>query len=358
MYLADISERFNRRIPKDQPVYHPVNAVLPGRRNNPPSMEKGKKILPLAVYNPIHYQELPELFMDYISSLTGKSPSTTGAGSEGALTKGPFNMLLPVYDLNSALLSYILGGYNAFSTPAGHIGANLRVDHDISIMVPEIWARLKEADRDPRNLIAEGSLEKIEDFEHDGVLVPASRLGYRMTDIFCYKYLGKLFDEPQAIFSEDILKPELQGLSAFVDGVLNIANGHKKAALDYFEDHSIQDAIPPIRALLHIMAYGEFEGHTLDDESIRTLFTKDYVLNSPWYAQRLRNKQQIEINLMTRKIANLEDFIANPVNASLISEFHYDSQLRKARETLVYLQSAEYLDSLQGTIGAETIGLL
>ena len=37
----------------------------------------------LAVYNPIHYQELPELFMDFICSLTGKSPSTTGAGSEG-----------------------------------------------------------------------------------------------------------------------------------------------------------------------------------------------------------------------------------------------------------------------------------
>ena len=44
---------------------------------------------------PIHYQELPELFMDFICSLTGKSPSTTGAGSEGALTKGPFNALRP-----------------------------------------------------------------------------------------------------------------------------------------------------------------------------------------------------------------------------------------------------------------------
>ncbi len=49
---------------------------------------------PLAVYNPIHYQELPELFMDFICSLTGKSPSTTGFGSEGALTKGPFNARL------------------------------------------------------------------------------------------------------------------------------------------------------------------------------------------------------------------------------------------------------------------------
>lgn len=357
MYLADIGERFSRRIPLDQAVYHPVNAVLPGRRNNPPGLEKGKKILPLAVYNPIHYQELPELFMDYISSLTGKSPSTTGAGSEGALTKGPFNMLLPVYDLNSALLSYILGGYNAFSTPAGHIGADLRVDHDISIMVPEIWARLKESERNPENLIAEGSLEKIEDFEHEGVLVPASRLGYRMTDVFCYKYFGKLFDEPQAIFSEEILKPELQGLNDYVDGVLNIANGHKKAALDYFEDGSVNDAIPPIRALLHIMAYGHYEGHSLHDAEIRQLFTRESVLSSDWYAERLRNKQQIDIKLMDKKIANLEAFIANPVNASVISEFHYDSRLRKAREALVTLKSAEYLDSLQGTLGAEKIAL-
>ena len=86
------------------PLCEPVNAVLVGRRNNPP--EPG--IRPLAVYNPIHYQELPELFMDFVCSLTGKSPSTTGAGSEGALTKGPFNALRPTVDLNNALVSFIL----------------------------------------------------------------------------------------------------------------------------------------------------------------------------------------------------------------------------------------------------------
>ena len=84
-----------------QPVYNPVHAVLPGRRNNPP--EPG--IRSLAVYNPIHYFELPELFMEFICSMTGKSPSTTGAGSEGALTKGPFNALPPIIDLNNALVS-------------------------------------------------------------------------------------------------------------------------------------------------------------------------------------------------------------------------------------------------------------
>ena len=46
--------------------------------------------------------------MDFVSSLTGKSPSTTGAGSEGALTKGPFNAVLPITDLNNALVSYLL----------------------------------------------------------------------------------------------------------------------------------------------------------------------------------------------------------------------------------------------------------
>jgi len=359
MHLAEISERFSRRIPLGQPVLMPVNSILPGRRNNPPGTEHGedgpKKIPPLSVYNPIHYQELPELFMDFISSLTGKSPSTTGAGSEGALTKGPFNMLLPVYDLNNALLAYILGDYNAFTTPAGHIGSQIRVDHDISMLVPEIWCRLKESDRDPAKLIREGSLEKLEDFEHNGVLIPASRLGWRITDIFCYKYLGKIFDEPQTIFSEEILKPEKQGLDDFAEGVLNIANGHRKAALNYFRDGSVEKAIPPIKALLHIMAYGHYNGHTLDSPEVRDLFKKENVLASDWYAERLRNKQKTDAARLEKIVANLEAFIADPVNESVISEFKYDERLKKAKETLAYVQSDAYLEELKGTIGASDI---
>lgn len=356
-YLAEIGERFSRRIPLDQPVLMPVNAILPGRRNNPPGEEGGKKILPLSVYNPIHYQELPELFMDYISSLTGKSPSTTGAGSEGALTKGPFNMLLPVYDLNSALLSYVLGDYNAFTTPAGHIGPGFKVDHDISMLVPEIWARLKESERNPEKLIREGSFEKLEDFDYNGVHVPAGMLGYRMTNVFCYKYLGKIFDEPQSIFSEEILKPEKQNMEAFVDGVLNIANGHRKAALNYFEDGSIEDAIPPIKALLHIMAYGNYNGHTIESAEVRDLFKKESILASDWYAARLKNKQAIDVRLIEKKIANLEAFIANPINASVIKEFRYDERLESAREMLAYYRSDAYLEALKGTLGAEAIAL-
>ena len=127
--LSQKSPRVWSEIPEGKPVHFPVNAVLAGRRNSPPDPEIG--LPPLAVYSPIHYQELPELFMEFISSLTGKSPSTTGFGSEGALTKSPFNALWPVVDLNNALLSFILTGYAGFTTSAGYVGPNVRVDHDI-----------------------------------------------------------------------------------------------------------------------------------------------------------------------------------------------------------------------------------
>jgi hypothetical protein len=353
-YLAEVGTRLARKVPVDQPILMPVNAILAGRRNNPPGMEKGKKIRPLSVYNPIHYQEYPELFMDLISSLTGKSPSTTGAGSEGALTKAPFNMLLPIYDLNSSLLAYVLGDYAVYTTPAGHIGSKVRVDHDISMLVPEIWARLTEKERDPQALIAEGSFEKLMDFVHDGQLIPASRLGYRMTEAFTYHYLGKIFDEPQTVFNEAILKPEKQDLDAFADGVLNIAEGHKKAALFYFEDGGIEEAIPPLKALLHIMAYGHFEGQTLEAEHLRELFTKTSVLSSSWYRERLKNKQQIDIKLMKQKITSLKQFVSNPMNQSVLRTYDYKERLAKAEGDLEHYKSNAYLESLIGTIGADS----
>ncbi len=354
-YIANIGTHFARKVPMNQAILEPVNAMLPGRRNNPPSLENGKKVLPLSVYSPIHYQELPELFMDYFSSLTGKSPSTTGAGSEGALTKAPFNMLLPIYDMNNALLSYILGDYHAFTTPAGHIGPNIRVDHDISMLIPELWVRLTEEERNPQKLIAEGSLEKIEDFEYEGELIPASRLGYRITESFCQGYLGKIFDEPEKVFDEGILRPEKQSLEAFVDGVKNIASGHKKVADAYMRDGSIHEAIPPLKALLYIMAEGTYEGHTINSKEVRDLFKREHVISSDWYQERLENKRKIEVNLLKKKIAYVEAFMENPVNNTIIQEMQYEAKLAAAKKELEYLNTEEYLKTQVGTLGAEKV---
>lgn len=350
-YLAYVGTRLFRKIPVDKPVLFPVNAVLSGRRNNPP--EKG--IRPLAVYNPIHYQELPELFMDYICSLTGKSPSTTGAGSEGALTKGPFNALLPIKDLNSALVSFILTGYDGFSSAAGYIGPKYKVDHDISLLIPEIWSRLRRDEREPKFMIENGYLEKVEDFEYNGQTIFASRLGYRITGKFIRTYFGRVFENPDAVFNDEMLRPETQGLDCFVDGVNNIVEAQKRVAEQYFKDGSYESAAPQLKVLLNIMAFGNYEGKSIDDPELRNMFTYEYLVTSDWYHDRLLNKQLNDIALTQKNIKYLSSILEKSNKLTDEAKIDINNKIHVLEDKLKYYKSAAYLKYLEGFIGLDAI---
>ena len=338
-YLAEMAARLAREIPSSRPVYQPVNAVLAGRRNSPADPKAGTP--PLAVYGPVHYQELPELFMDFVASLTGKSPATTGFGSEGALTKGPFNALWPVVDLNNALVSAIATGYAGFTTSAGYAGPNFRVDHDVSLLVPEIWCRMRVHERDPEFLKAHGYLERVYDFGLDGRTVLASRLGFRITELFVDHFLGRIFENPDAVFPDTMLRPEKQDLAQFAAGVDAIVETQTRVALQYFEDGSVDAACPPLKALLHIMAHGSYEGLGVDASEIRGLFSREAMLASAWYRERLVVKQERDVALWTRHVAALE--------AARID----GSRLEEARRQLARVSSTDYLRELEGTIGAD-----
>lgn len=352
-YLAHMGVRLARKIPVDKPAFFTVDDVLPGRRNN--RSNKAKGIRPLSVYAPIHYQELPELFMDFVCSLTGKSPSTTGAGSEGALTKGPFNMLVPTSDLNNALLSYILTGYNAFSSAAGYVGPNHRFDHDLSILIPEIWCRMDAREKDPENLLKESVLEKIEDFVHNGEKILASRLGYRINEAFAFKYLGRVFEDPMSVFTKDVLRPETQSMEDFIDGIKNICEAQQRVALQYFEDNSVESAIPPLKALLHIMAHGHYNGKTVDDPEIRGMFDREKVIDSDWYKERLQLKQKKDMMRLQKHIDYLQKFINTPVSKPIVEENKLDEKLQHAQNELERVKSKAYLTDLVGTIGADPL---
>ena len=297
-WLAEIATRLDREVPADQPVFFPVNAVLGGRRNTLADPQSG--LPPLAVYGPIHYQELPELFMEFISSLTGKSPSTVGFGSEGALTKGPFNAVWPIVDLNNALVSAILTDLGGFTTSAGYIGPRIRVDHDVSLLVPEIWCRMRDHERQPQFLKENGYLEKINDFEVGGNRVFASRLGYRITPLFVDRFLGRIFETPRAVFPVEMLRPEEQDLNLFAEGMNAIVESQRRVAVNYFEDGSLEAACPPLKALLTIMTAGSYEGKSVEDPAIRRLFTLEYLRESDWYRERLLTKQSRDISLWER----------------------------------------------------------
>ncbi len=349
-YVCEMGTRMARAVPADKPVYQPVDAVLIGRRNNPPNRAQGTR--GLAVYSPIHYQELPELFMDLITSLTGRSPSTTGFGSEGALTKGPFNALRPTADLNAALVSFILTGLGGFSTAAGHIGPHVRVDHDISLLIPEAWCRMTPEERDPQFMLDNDLLECVEDFQYQGVTVPASRLGYRITDRFVHRFFGRIFDNPDKVFDQSILRPEEQDMDAFADGVLYIAEAHQQVAQQYLDDGSIDEACPPLRALIHIMADGSYQGMTERSRELRAMFTRRSLLSSDWYQERLQARQQRDRQLWSGHVRYVTSFLANPHNSQVVRRMNLAERQLYAEEQLVRVMSPEYLRNLVGTIGA------
>lgn len=348
-YLGMLGPRLFRRLPPHTAPPIPVGAVLPGRRNNPP--EEG--VRPLAVFNPLHYLPLPEFFMEVISSMTGKSPSTTGAGSEGALTKSPFNALPPIVDLNNALVSLLLTGHPAFVSAAGHIGPDCRVDHDISLLVPEIWCRMRLKERDPAWLLKHKMIEKCEDFEFGGKTVRASLLGYRITEKFVNRIFGRMFANPDAVFPEEMLRPEKQSLGVFADGMDNIVTTHERVARMYFEDGSIEGACPPLVAILHIMRDGHWQGKTLADPEVRGLFDRDAMLASGWYKARLECRARLEVGLWESHEKCLHQFLHLRAHEGEAARLDIPGRLEGARRRLAEVRSPGFAQSLSGTLGTD-----
>lgn len=351
--LAALGQRLHRKLgPEDPDPRSAVHLVVPGRRNNPP--EPG--VRPLCVFNPVHYLELPELFMEFISSMTGKSPSTTGAGSEGALTKGPFNALPATIDLNAALVSWILTEHDTFLTAAGHVGPKARVDHDVSLLIPEVFARMSPAERSARALIADGCLEPCPPLEFDGQTLSTERLGYRITRRFVRIYFGRVFAHPHVVFTEEMLRPEQQDPAVFADAMDNIVTTHRRIAQSYFDDGTVEQASPPLRALLEIMAQGATrEGHGLRAPEVRALFTRDHLLASDWYAARLHAKQQIDVAAGGRHVKSLDEFLKQPHHAEVTERLGLRDRLAHARKELMRTGRPEYRESLVGTLGVQPL---
>ena len=348
--LADLTNHLFRDAPLDEPLRHSVDVVAAGRRNNPP--EDG--VPPLCAYNPLHYMELPELFMEFISSMTGKSPSTTGAGSEGALTKAPFNALPAIYDLNAALLSYALSGYDGWLSSAGYIGPKVQVAHDISLLIPEIFSRMSAEERDAHRLIEGGYLERIEDFEYEGRTVQASRLGYRMNHAFASTFFGRIFLHPDVVFTEEMLRPELQDEAVFADSVDIIVTTHKVVAEHYRADGSIEWAVPPLRALLEIMIDGvSREGWNLASPEFRAQFERENILNSAWYSERLDAKAARDARQAREAIEALARFYKGENNEEVIERLGLDERLAAARAWLEEVTSQAYRDHLVGSLGLQ-----
>jgi hypothetical protein len=210
-------------------------------------------------------------------------------------------------------------------------------------------------ERDPQFLICNGYLEKCRDFDDDDKKVLASRLGYRITMRFVHSFFGRVFSHPHAVFTEKMLHPETQDYDIFADGMDNIVETQRRVAQAYFDDNSISEACPPLRALLHIMVHDQCEGKDLNHPDIRHLFTREYLLGSDWYAERLSAKQASESRLWQRHVHHLEQFLGKSSYADEARRLGITERLAQAKRHLTWVESYDFLKFLNGSLGLHPI---
>lgn len=205
----------------------------------------------------------------------------------------------------------------------------------------------------PRDPDQDRNAGPIKDFEFEGKQIPASRLGYRITRKFVRQYLGRVFDNPSKVFTEDILKPELQDLPSFADGILHIAEAQKRVSMNYMQDGGYENACPPLKAVLDIMAYGNHEGKQITDPEIRRLFSREELLKSEWYRRRLVAKQLRDIEhwkTMERKVRN---YLDDPTEQDIVRDLNIEERLNYVQDQLSKTQSPDYQEALIGTLGVD-----
>jgi hypothetical protein len=98
------------------------------------------------------------------------------------------------------------------------------------------------------------------------------------------------------------------------------------------------------------MANGDYRGMGVEDDAVRRLFTREYLMESDWYAERLRTKQARDIALWTRHLRALETFQAG---GDVLRGEGIEERLAESRRQLARVSAPEYLRELEGTIGAD-----
>ena len=255
-------------------------------------------------------------------------------------------------DLNNALVSAILTGYAGFTTSAGYVGPDIRVDHDISLLVPEIWCRMRVAERDPRFLIENGFLENVEDLSINGRTVLASRLGYRITSLFVDHFLGRIFETPSSVFPSEMLRPEEQDPELFAAGVDAIVETQRRVRSTTLRTAAWKR---PVRRSRRCCIFWRMA--TIKEwEWMRPNFARCSCEIPCSPATGIRSAYASSRNgisaLWQRHVAALETFRSGPGNVAGAG-IDLDQRFELVRRELARVSSPAYLQELRGTIGAD-----
>jgi hypothetical protein len=99
------------------------------------------------------------------------------------------------------------------------------------------------------------------------------------------------------------------------------------------------------------MAYGHYEGMSIEASAIRALFDRTKMLQSDWYRERLLVKQQRDIALWKRHEASLEAFRTHLHEIDPVINVRERAAL--IEREMQRVSHPAYIQELMGTIGAD-----
>ena len=81
------------------------------------------------------------------------------------------------------------------------------------------------------------------------------------------------------------------------------------------------------------------------------------MLQSDWYQQRLITRQKRDIKLWKKHVKSLKKFKKLKGHEDLVETMDINGRLERAKARLEKVRQPEYLKKLEGTIGADSLGL-
>ena len=88
---------------------------------------------------------------------------------------------------------------------------------------------------------------------------------------------------------------------------------------------------------------------------IRDRFTREAMLNSDWYQERLKSQQNKDIQVWEDNVSYLNSFLAKETHAAVSERLDIKTRLTEAKEQLAKVKAEQYLDELVGTLGRQPI---
>jgi hypothetical protein len=103
------------------------------------------------------------------------------------------------------------------------------------------------------------------------------------------------------------------------------------------------------------MATGKYSGMDVHHPDIRAMFTREHLLTSDWYQERLEIKQQRDMALWQRHVDSLQHYLEDSDYQDEAERLGISDRLEMAQHKLERVRQPEYLASLVGTLGADPL---